>query len=165
MRCGGFAQIACGVCVWQHILTSGTIAICYHCIVLEQVARCCGASPSLRPFIHFARQSRTLEMWVSVSVTGLAGGRSQKWTLSGADPAGCARRRFRYMCSVKNGVKGDMTCAHMTQGLVAGSAFRCMCTRLSQPGTSHARRANTMGITGHMRTAPASSERLQRGKR
>ena len=54
-------------------------------------------------------------MWVSASVTGLAGGRSQKWTLSGAaEPSGCARRRFRYMCSVKNGVNGDITCVMLT---------------------------------------------------
>jgi len=64
---------------------------------------------------------RTLEMCVSASVTGLAGGRSQKWTLSGADPSGCALRRFRYMCSVKNGVNGDMTYTWQDEGSRSGS--------------------------------------------
>ena len=69
------------------------------------------AAPPCASLTRMQHESvRTLEMCVSASVTGLAGGRSQKWTLSGADPSGCALRRFRYMCSVKNGVNGDMTC-------------------------------------------------------
>ena len=81
-------------------------------VAQREVTRCDGSACAANAHI----QTRTCEMCVSASVTGLAGGRSQKWTLSGgADPSGCARRRFRYMCSVKNGVNGDMTCDQRSQ--------------------------------------------------